>query len=200
MGLLGNSDGKLVTATKIKAKAQNRAINEERRQNRADERFRRDELESEERNLRREEEKQNLDEVKNIELDPSNKEELIKSITKLSSFVELYERTPWGVDPDEYLKVAKHKFDMALSLLQAIDPTNPILDFYLKKEQKKIEKKKKSKKTTKIILLSLASLILLGILTASINGWLALIIVAAINVVIYKWAFIKDKINNAMKK
>ena len=95
---------------------------------------------------------------------------------------------------------------MALSILESLDPTNPILTFYKQKDKEKKEKKEKkrkaAKKRRKIFLLILASLILFAVLSISLelNDWLSLIIVIIANVVFYKWAFIKEKIINAIKK
>jgi len=81
-----------------------------------------------------------FDGVLNIGLDPRNKDALIESLTTLSVFVDM-----WAKDsnPDEHLTAAKSKFDTGVAMLQAIDPNNPMVHYFL---QKKTDLKKAKKK------------------------------------------------------
>ena len=179
MGLLGfgNKDGALVTASKIKAKAQMKAIKEDNRQSKAQENLRRAEIEAEDNQRRREHwaeqeqrEQEKLDEIKSIELDPTNKEALIKSLSELSGYVGLREKRSFLDGSEEHLDLAKEKFDMGVSMLRAIDPTNPMLSVFLERETKKEMKKKKGKEKKKKIALGCLTFIIVVILLALLGS------------------------------
>jgi len=73
-----------------------------------------------------------LGDVINIKLDPSNPKTLVESLAKLSSYVDLHIST---ATPDDYCKAAKSKFEMGVAMLQAVNPENPMIFYYLKKQK-----------------------------------------------------------------
>jgi len=93
--------------------------------------------------LEYEREQQQLADVLSIELNSYDKSALIESLTKLSVFVDV------GVkenSTDEYFIAAKSKFDTGVAMLQAIDPSNPMVYFFLQKKTEWEKAKKKQKK------------------------------------------------------
>jgi len=81
-----------------------------------------------------------LNEILNIKLDPNNKDELLQSLTTLLIYVDMWAKES---HPDEYLIAAKSKFDIGVAFFQAIDPKNPMVNFFLQKQKELKEKKKK---------------------------------------------------------
>lgn len=89
-------------------------------------------------------EKQNqklFDKILKIELNPNSKDSLIKSLTTLSTYVELGMKE--GLS-DECFVLAKSKFNDGAAMLQAIAPNHSMTKHFLqKKSQWKKEKNKK---------------------------------------------------------
>jgi len=96
-----------------------------------------------------------FDTILNIELQPNNKDELIKSLTQLSVYLELQAKDN---SDDDHFVVAKSKYDTALALLQVTDPNNPMTNYFL---QKKTDWKKAKKKNNLEILIIVAVCVLL---------------------------------------
>jgi len=99
--------------------------------------------------------------VINIKLDPSKPKNLVESLAKLSSYVDLHIAT---ATPDDYCKAAKSKFEMGLAMLQAVNPENPMISYYLKKQ-----KEWKNKRTLIYIGISICIAVLIGIMVWAIN-------------------------------
>ncbi|MDL2227779.1 hypothetical protein LJC30_02710 [Odoribacter sp. OttesenSCG-928-L07] len=88
-----------------------------------------------------------FEEILNIELNPIDKNSLLKSLTTLSTYVEL------GMNDnvsDEIFVLAKSKFNDGVAMLQAIDPNNSMLTHFQKKSSG--WKKKKIKTAVGIII------------------------------------------------
>ncbi|MDL2241085.1 hypothetical protein LJC69_05615 [Bacteroidales bacterium OttesenSCG-928-K22] len=82
-----------------------------------------------------------LEEILSIELNPNNKNSLIKSLTTLSAYVEL------GMNEnssDEYFKIAKSKFDIGIAMLQSVEPNNSMATYFLQKKNEWRKKKVKN--------------------------------------------------------
>ena len=126
--LKGESDG-----LKISVNNQNRQAEIEREKNK-----RQDEIEQN-REIRQAEQQGKFDDILNITLDPTNKDELLRSLTTLSIYADMWAKES---NPEEHLVAAKSKFDTGVALLQAIDPQNPMVNFFLQK-QKDLKAKKK---------------------------------------------------------
>ena len=122
-----------------------------------------------------EQKKEMLDNVLNLTLDPTNKEELIKSVTTLSVYADLWAKEE---NPDEHLVAAKSKFDAGVAMLQAVDPANPMVYYFLQKktesERKKdgFRQKEKRKKIAEIIGIVILVVVCLGIVLAASAGLL----------------------------
>jgi len=97
-----------------------------------------------------------LKEVLSIELEPNNKNALIKSLTALSVYVELSAKDN---NSDEHSVAAKSKFDTGVAMLQALDPNNPMTHHFLQKKNK--WKKAKWKKTIGILALIIVCVVIL---------------------------------------
>ena len=95
-----------------------------------------------------------LSDVLNIDLDPTQKNSLIKSLTALSVYVDLWEKES---NPDEHLIAAKTKFDTGVAMLQAIDPQNPMVFHFLQKKTELINKKKKKRREMWIFIIILVA-------------------------------------------
>ena len=100
-----------------------------------------------------------LKEVLNIELEPSNKNSLIKSLTALSVYVEMAVKES---NTDEYFVAAKSKFDTGVAMLQALDPNNKMTQHFIQKKRE--WRKEKWKRTVGILVLIVVCLgILIGV-------------------------------------
>jgi multidrug efflux pump subunit AcrB len=82
-----------------------------------------------------------LDNVLNIEFDPTNKDSIIRSLTTLSTYIDLWVK---GGEYDTHLDAALSKYDSGLALLNAIDPSNPMNIYFLQKKRERIQKEKKN--------------------------------------------------------
>ena len=107
-----------------------------------------------------------LDEVLNIEFEPTNKDVIIKHLTSLSAYIDL-----WANDRDfeDYYEAASSKFEVGVAILNAIDPSNPMNAFFY---QRKIERRKKKKKGIigDIVLWSVVAIVTLTLLILIANG------------------------------
>ena len=130
--LKGESDGLKITSQQ--------QIVSQQQQIESDNQQRQFEREMEMRESQIEREREIFDDVLNIELDPTNTGALIKSLTTLSVFVDMWAKES---NPDEHFIAAKSKFDTGVAILQAVDPSNPMVAFFLQKQTdfKKIKQK-----------------------------------------------------------
>ena len=71
-----------------------------------------------------------LEDIIRIEFDSSNKESIIKELTTLASYIDLWLKG----GAKKNLNVAKSKFDSGLAILTAIDPKNPMITFFTNKK------------------------------------------------------------------
>ena len=71
-----------------------------------------------------------LEDIIRIEFDSSNKESIIKELTTLASYIDLWLKG----GAKKNLNVAKSKFDSGLAILNSIDPKNPIITFLTNKK------------------------------------------------------------------
>jgi hypothetical protein len=106
--------------------------------------------------------------ILNIELNPGNKNSLIKALTELSVYVELWAKES---KPDKHLSAAKSKFDSGVIMLQAIDPNNPMVYYFLQKQMETKTEARKQKRNEN--------------LKEKIIPWIVIIIVLAIGVISY---------------
>ena len=82
-----------------------------------------------------------FEEVLAIEFSTSDKDLIVKSLTKLSSYINLWSKED---DCEKYHASALSKFDLGLAMLKAIDPKNPLIKHF----SKSINRMTTSKKTT----------------------------------------------------
>jgi hypothetical protein len=109
-----------------------------------------------------------LDEVLKIEFNPNNKDEIVKSLMTLSSYIDLWTK---NYNSAEHLEAASSKFDSGIAFLKSIDPGNSMILFFLQKRAERIYNKKKETKNT--ILIIIAILVFIGIMGAlAILGFL----------------------------
>jgi len=80
-----------------------------------------------------------LDDVLNIEFDPTNKDGIIKNLTTLSSYIDLWAK---NCNYTEHQDAAISKYDSGLVLLNAIDPSNPMNIYFHQKKTERIKKEK----------------------------------------------------------
>jgi len=106
-----------------------------------------------------EKEQKQLADVLSIELNPCDKTALIESLTKLSVFVDLGAKEN---STDEHFIAAKSKFDTGVAMLQAVDPSNPMVYFFLQKKME-WEKDKKKRKTELWILVGVCIVLFIGL-------------------------------------
>jgi len=99
-----------------------------------------------------------LDEVLNVEFDPTNKDGIIRGLTTLSSYIDLWIKSG---DCKEHLDAALSKYDSGLALLSTIDPSNPMNAYFLQKKTERIQKKKKN---TVFIAIGVVAFIIIWIL------------------------------------
>jgi len=84
-----------------------------------------------------------LDKILNIEFDPTDKEGIVKGLTTISPYIAL-----WLKNGDEHFDSALSKFNLGLTLLNAVDPNNPMINHFLEMKTEWINKKKKPKRTS----------------------------------------------------
>jgi len=107
-----------------------------------------------------------FDDILNIEFEPANKDGIIKHLTTLSAYIDLWSR---DTDLAEYHEVASSKYDVGVALLNAIDPDNPMNVYF---QQRKIERDKKKKKGVigDIVLWSVVAIVTLTLLILIATG------------------------------
>jgi len=121
--------------------------------------YERKQVEYEREQIEYEREQKQLADVLSIKLNPKNKAALIESLTNLSVFVDK------GVkenSTDEYFIAAKSKFDTGVAMLQAVDPSNSMVYFFLQKKME-WEKDKKKRKAELWILVAVCIALFIGV-------------------------------------
>ena len=142
--LKGESDGLKITSQQ--------QIVSRQQQIESDNQQRQFEREMEMRESQFEREREIFDDVLNIELNPRNKDDLIKSLTTLTVFVDMWAKES---NPDEHLIAAKSKFDTGVAMLQAIEPNNPMVYYFLQKKTELIKKKKKENREMWLLIIGI---------------------------------------------
>ena len=89
-----------------------------------------------------------LDDVLNVDFDPTNKDGIIRGLTALSSYIDLWTKSG---DCDEHLDAALSKYDSGLALLSAIDPSNPMNAYFIQKKTERTQTKKKNNIITIVV-------------------------------------------------
>ena len=113
-----------------------------------------------------------LDDVLNLDLNPTDKDGIIKGLTTLSSYIDLWSKNE---DSEENIEAAVSKFDTGLALLSAIDPSNPMNAYFLQKKEERIAKKKKKKKNEFILMMVGIGIMVSLFIVVGIVLWLDLI-------------------------
>lgn len=112
--------------------------------------------------LKQEQESKFLESIINVEFDANDKDAIVKTLTSLSSYVDL-----WIKDSSKNANVAKSKFDTGLAMLSAIDSSNPMITYFTNKklEWSNYENKKRKTQliTTSIIIVVLLIIIVIGL-------------------------------------
>ena len=110
-------------------------------------------------------------EVLNIEVDPTNEDSMVKSLSALVTILETNEGDNMGNDSDELKKLRKasmSKFSAQLSMLRLAFPDNKLLPYFTAKEEAFIALEKKKKRGTFIILGALLGVIALMFILGAI--------------------------------
>ena len=110
-------------------------------------------------------------EVLNIEVDPTNEDSMVKSLSALVTILETNEGDNMGNDSDELTKLRKasmSKFSAQLSMLRLAFPDNKLLPYFTAKEEAFIALEKKKKRGTFIILGCLLGVIALMFILGAI--------------------------------
>ena len=105
--------------------------------------------------------KKRLDQVRSIKLSPTDKDALIKSITSLSEYADMWAEES---NPEEYLMVAKSNFDSGIAMLQALTPNDPMVSYFIQK-QTILEKRAKKTKLMKLLLTIIVIIGIVGLFT-----------------------------------
>lgn len=113
--------------------------------------------------LEKEQEAKFLENIISIEYDANNKDAIVKTLTSLSAYVDL-----WLKDSSKNAKVAKSKFDTGLAMLSAVDAGNPMIAYFTNKklEWGNYENKKRKKQLIEGIIASIVVIIALLVLIA----------------------------------
>lgn len=101
-----------------------------------------------------------LEEIIRIEFDSSDKESIIKELTALASYVDLWLKG----GAKKNLNVAKSKFDSGLAILTAIDPKNPMITYFTNKKSEWATYAIQKRNRTLIIVGIIVLLMLIGLL------------------------------------
>lgn len=113
--------------------------------------------------LEKEQEAKFLENIISIEYDANNKDAIVKTLTSLSAYVDL-----WLKDSSKNAKVAKSKFDTGLAMLSAVDAGNPMIAYFTNKKLEWVnyENKKRKKQLIEGIIASIVVIIALLVLIA----------------------------------
>lgn len=130
-----------------------------------DETYEVEEYETENTSVEIDKDEKYFEDVLNIEFDFKNKNEIIKNLTKLSTYIDLWAKSNGNA---EYLEAAISKFDAGLAMLGAIDPTNPMCHYF---NQKKAERKQKRKWKNIIIACVIGGFVILMICMYAFTDW-----------------------------
>lgn len=79
--------------------------------------------------LKQEQEFKLMETVINIEFDFNDKDSIIKTLTTLCSYVDL-----WIKESNKNANVAKSKFDAGLAILSTLDTQNPMVNYFMNKK------------------------------------------------------------------
>ena len=101
-----------------------------------------------------------LEEIIRIEFDSSDKESIIKELTALASYVDLWLKG----GAKKNLNVAKSKFDSGLAILTAIDPKNPMITYFTNKKSEWANYAIQKRNRTLIIVGIIILVMLIGLL------------------------------------
>jgi len=107
-----------------------------------------------------------LDDVLSIEFDPSDKDDLLKHLTTLSAYIDLWSKNG---SMEDYHEAAFSKFDVGLALLNAVDSQNPMNAYFAQRKAERIKNKKKSK-IGEIILWTIVAVVTLTLLILMAEG------------------------------
>ncbi len=108
--------------------------------------------------LKQEQESKFLESIINVEFDANDKDAIVKTLTSLSSYVDL-----WIKDSSKNANVARSKFDTGLAMLSAVDASNPMITYFTNKKLEWSNYENKKRKT-QLITASIAIVILLIII------------------------------------
>lgn len=108
--------------------------------------------------MEKEQEAKFLENIISIEYDANDKDAIVKTLTSLSAYVDL-----WLKDSSKNAKVAKSKFDTGLAMLSAVDASNPMIVYFTNKkfEWSNYENKKRKKQLIEGIVASIVVIIAL---------------------------------------
>lgn len=101
-----------------------------------------------------------LEDIIRIEFDSSNKESIIKELTTLASYIDLWLKG----GAKKNLNVAKSKFDSGLAILTAIDPKNPMITFFTNKKADWTNYAVQKRNKTLIIVGTIVLIVLVGLM------------------------------------
>ena len=108
--------------------------------------------------LKQEQESKFLESIINVEFDANDKDAIVKTLTSLSSYVDL-----WIKDSGKNANVARSKFDTGLAMLSAVDASNPMITYFTNKKLEWSNYENKKRKT-QLITAGIAIVVLLIII------------------------------------
>mgnify|MGYP003296724539 FL=1 len=108
--------------------------------------------------LKQEQESKFLESIINVEFDANDKDTIVKTLTSLSSYVDL-----WIKDSSKNANVARSKFDTGLAMLSAVDASNPMITYFTNKKLEWSNYENKKRKT-QLITAGIAIVVLLIII------------------------------------
>lgn len=114
--------------------------------------------------IQKEQEAKFLENIISIEYDANDKDAIVKTLTSLSAYVDL-----WIKDSSKNAKVVKSKFDTGLAMLSAVDAGNPMIAYFTNKklEWSNYENKKRKKQLIEGIVASIIVIIALLVLVVA---------------------------------
>ena len=108
--------------------------------------------------LKQEQESKFLESIINVEFDANDKDAIVKTLTSLSSYVDM-----WIKDSSKNANVARSKFDTGLAMLSAVDASNPMITYFTNKKLEWSNYENKKRKT-QLITAGIAIVVLLIII------------------------------------
>ena len=106
-----------------------------------------------------------LESIINVEFNSNDKDAVIKTLTTLSSYVDM-----WLKESNKNATVARSKFDTGLAILSSIDAQHPMITYFMNKKTEWIEFDKQKKMKNMYIAGGIALVVIIAAIVVLLNA------------------------------